>query len=188
MRPAILSLLAAASLFAADPASPEPQIPRKAPELVIQLPGKQMLLSQFRGYVCVLAFMSTTCPHCQHLATVLSGLQQEYSSKGVQMLGVTFNPEATTELGSFTQTYARGMFPVGLSTDPIVTAFVQHPPGIHYIPMIVFIDKNGIIRSQHLGINDSQFFEEKVEVANIKGDLEKIFKEPTIQLPAAKKK
>jgi peroxiredoxin len=189
MRPAILTLFAAVALCAADPTpGPQPQIPRKAPELTIQMPGKQMLLSQLRGYVCVVAFMSTTCPHCQRLATVLSGLQPEYASKGVQMLGVVFNPEAVTDLGNFAQVYARNMFPVGMSTDPTVAEFVQHPPGIHYIPMIVFIDKQGVIRSQHLGLTDKEFFDEKFEVPNIRGDLDKILKEPVIQLPAPKKK
>jgi thiol-disulfide isomerase/thioredoxin len=184
--PVILTLVAAAAMFAADPApGPPPQIPRKAPELVIQMPGKQMLLSQFRGYVCGVAFMSTTCPHCQHLAGVLSGLQQEYSSKGVQMLGVVFNPEANVELGNFTAVYARNMFPIGISVDPIVASFVQHPPGIHYIPMMAFIDKQGIIRAQHLGINDAQFFLESVEVQNIKAELDKILSQPVIQLPPA---
>ena len=109
MRRTIFSLLSAASvfaavtLFAADPAAPEPTIPRKAPELTIQMPGKQIQLSQYKGYVCVLAFMSTECPHCQHLAAVLSLMQQDYSSKGVQMLGVVFNAEATTNLAGFTR-------------------------------------------------------------------------------------
>ena len=62
------------------------------------MPGKQVMLSQYHGYVCAVAFMSTTCPHCQHLAGVLSALQQEYAPKGVQILGVVFNPEANTEL------------------------------------------------------------------------------------------
>ena len=136
----------------------------------------------------LLAFILTTCPHCQHLATVLSGLQQEYAPKGVQMLGVVFNPEAITEAANFAHVYAHGMFPIGMSTDAIVADFVQHPPGIHYIPMIAFIDKQGVIRNQHLGATDKEYFEEAVEVQNIKADLDKILKEPVIQLPAAKKK
>jgi thiol-disulfide isomerase/thioredoxin len=194
MKRTILSLLTAAGLFAAvtvfaaDPAAPEPTVPRKAPELSIQMPGKQIQLSQFKGYVCVLAFMSTECPHCQHLATVLSMMQQEYAPKGVQMLGVVFNAEATTNLPNFAKTYARGMFPIGMSTEPVVKAFVEHPPGIPYIPMIDFIDKNGVIRGQHLGANDSHFFDENVEVQNIRAELDKIFKDPVIQLPGAKKK
>src|SRR5271165_5772988 len=129
---------AVATLCAAESTSAVagPQIPRKAPELVIQMPGKQVMLSQYQGYICAVAFMSTTCPHCQHLATVLGPIQQEYASKGVQVLGVVFNPEANTELLNFTRVYAHDFFPVGMSTDATVAAFVQHPPGIHYIPMM----------------------------------------------------
>lgn len=188
-RSAILTLVAAAGLFAADPASgPLPQIPRKSPELLIQMPGKQIMLSQFRGYVCAVAFMSTTCPHCQHLALVLSVLQQEYAPKGVQMLGVAINPEANADLASFTSTYARGLFPVGMSTEVIVKEYLQHPPGIPYFPMIAFIDKHGIIRSEHLGANDAKFFDEKVEAQNIRADLDAILKDPVVPLPAVKKK
>ena len=169
-------LLAAVTLCAAE-------IPRKAPELAIQMPGgKQTLLSDYKGYIRVLAFMSTTCPHCQHLATVLGPIQQEYAPKGVQVLGVVFNPEANTDLPNFIRAFARSLFPIGMSTESTSVEFVQHPPGIHYIPMIVFIDKQGIIRAQHLGIDDGPFFEEKVEVQNIKGELDKIIKQPTITL------
>jgi thiol-disulfide isomerase/thioredoxin len=183
-------LLAAAALSAADTTAPVPgpQLPRKAPELVILMPGKQVLLSDYKGYICAVAFMSTTCPHCQHLATVLGPIQQEYAPKGVQVLGVVFNPEANTDLSMFARTFARNLFPIGMSTEPKVVEFVQHPPGIHYIPMMDFIDKQGVIRTQHLGINDQAFFTEATLVQNIKGDLDKIIKEPSVQLPGAKKK
>ena len=182
----IVALVAAGALMAADPApASTAQIPRKAPELLIQMAGKQISLSQYKGFVCAVAFMSTQCPHCQHLAGVLAGLQTEYAPKGVQMLGVVFNPEAITDMANFTTAFARNMFPVGMSTDAIVASFVQHPPGIHYIPMIAFIDKQGIIRGQHLGINDADFFDQKTEVQNIRGELDKILKEPVIQLPKA---
>jgi thiol-disulfide isomerase/thioredoxin len=181
-------MMAAATLCAAETAAPGsgPQIPRNAPELVIQLPGRQMKLSNFRGYICVVAFMSTTCPHCQHLATVLGPIQQEYAPKGVQVLGVVFNPEANTDLPNFSRLYAQNLFPIGMSTDEIVTAFVQHPPGIHYIPMIAFIDKHGVIRAQHLGIDEQKapFF---ADPQNIKNELDKIIKEPTVMVPEKKK-
>ena len=193
MRPLLsILLLAAGTLCAADATAPAagPQIPRKAPELAIQLPDRQLLLSSYRGYICVVAFMSTTCPHCQHLASVLGPIQQEYAPKGVQVLGVVFNPEANIGLPAFSRAYARDLFPIGMSTDETVAAFVQHPPGIHYIPMIAFIDKHGVIRAQHLGINDGVFFTENVEVQNIKDELDRIIKDPIVTLPepAVKKK
>jgi hypothetical protein len=113
-------------------------------------------------------------------------LQPEYAPKGVQMLGVLFNAEANQDLGKFTVLYSKGAYPVGMSTDPIVTEFVQHPPGIHYIPMLVFIDKNGVIRSQHLAISDANYFKESDEVQNIRNDIDAILKEPTIKMPAGK--
>src|ERR1700733_1446245 len=124
-----LLLTAVAALYGADatPPASKPQIPRKAPELVIQMQGKQVLLSQYRGYICAVAFMSTTCPHCQHLAGVLGPIQQEYASKGVQVLGVVFNPEANVGLPDFVRGYVRNLFPVGMSTDEVIAAFVQHP-------------------------------------------------------------
>jgi thiol-disulfide isomerase/thioredoxin len=187
MRATLSILLAAvATLCAADSTTHAsgPQIPRKAPELVIQMPGKQVLLSQYRGYICVIAFMSTTCPHCQHLAGVLGPIQQEYAPKGVQVLGVVFNPEANTELLNFSRAYARDLFPIGMSTDATVAAFVEHPPGIHYIPMMVFIDKHGVIRAQHLGIDaeKEKFYTENVLVQNIKDEVDRIIKEPTVAL------
>jgi hypothetical protein len=190
MKPlAILTLVAASAAIAADPPpGPPPEIPRKATELMIQMPGRPTPLSAFRGYVCAVAFMSTTCPHCQNLAGVLGPIQQEYASKGVQVLGVVFNPEAITELGNFAHVYAKNMFPIGMSTDPIVAAFLQHPPGMHYIPMMAFIDKQGIIRGEHLGLTDAQFFKEDVVSLNVRSELDRILKEPLIQLPAAKKK
>jgi thiol-disulfide isomerase/thioredoxin len=182
----LLSFAAAANLCAADaaPAVPGPQIPRKAPELVIQMPFSQVKLSNYQGYICAIAFMSTTCPHCQHLAGILGPIQQEYAPKGVQVLGVVFNPEATTGLRDFSHIFARDLFPIGMSTDAVVTAFVQHPPGIHYIPMMAFIDKHGIIRAQHLGIDaeKEKFFLENVVVQNIKDELDKIIKQPTVAL------
>jgi len=192
MRPIFSILLAAAAtLCAADTVAPGsgPRIPRMAPELVIQMPGKPVLLSQYRGYICAVAFMSTTCPHCQHLAGVLGPIQQEYAPKGVQVLGVVFNPEANTGLLDFTRTFARSLFPIGMSTDQKVAAFVQHPPGIHYIPMMAFIDKHGVIRAQHLGIDEekAKFFADNVEVQNIKNELDKIIQKPAVTVPDKKK-
>ena len=181
VRPIVSILLAAAATLAGA------EIPRLAPEFTIIMQGRPVQLSQYKGYICAVAFMSTTCPHCQHLATVLGPIQQEYASKGVQVIGAVFNPSANVDLPAFTHTFAKNLFPIGLASEEKVVAFVQHPPGIHYIPMIVFIDKHGVIRAQHLGIDDAAFFGEAVEVQNIKSELDKIIKQPTVALPAKKK-
>ena len=194
-RRAILTLVAAgglsaaAALLAADATpGPQPQIPRQSADLAIQMPGKQVHLSQYRGYVCALAVMSTTCPHCQHLAQVLAFIQQEFSSKGVQVLGVVINAEANTDLPNFRTVFGKNMYPIGMSTDTVVKPFLEHPASMMYFPMMEFIDKQGVVRGEHLGATDPTFFAEQNEMQNIRAELNNILNQPVIQLPAAKKK
>jgi peroxiredoxin len=149
MRKALMLLAVAATAFAAGP------VPRKAAEFVIQSPdGKQTLLSAYRGKDVVLAFMFTTCPHCKIMAQTLSRLQTEYAGKGVQMLGATFNPEAATQVQMFNKVLGVN-FPCGFSTNENVLKFLQQPAtNPPFIPILVFIDRNGIIRAQHILTGD----------------------------------
>ena len=39
-------------------------------------------------------FLYTTCQHCQATARMLNGLEKELGSRGLQVVGVAFNPEA----------------------------------------------------------------------------------------------
>ena len=65
----LLTTLALASLATSSFAIPA--LPRKSPEFVIHLTdGSQKLLSSYRGKTIAMAFMFTTCPHCQKTAGV----------------------------------------------------------------------------------------------------------------------
>ncbi|HKD04360.1 MAG TPA: TlpA disulfide reductase family protein [Bryobacteraceae bacterium] len=127
------------------------QIPRKASEFVIQMPdGKQTLLSSYRGKAVVLALMFTTCPHCQKDATLLSEIQKEYAGKGVQVLGATFDADANKRIKQFNAVFATG-FPCGTATNKAVLEFLQQPEtDPPFVPVLVFIDKTGTIRSVHM--------------------------------------
>ena len=61
-------------------------VPRPSPELVINLhDGKQVLLSQYRGKVVVVAFILTWCPHCQKTIGYLIKDQNTYGPRGFQV-------------------------------------------------------------------------------------------------------
>jgi peroxiredoxin len=127
------------------------QVPRKASEFVIQMPdGKQTLLSSYRGKTVVLALMFTTCPHCQKNATLLSEIQKEYAAKGVQVLGATFDQGSEKRIKQFDAVFATG-FPCGTATNKAVLEFLQQPEtDPPFVPVLVFIDKAGTIRSVHM--------------------------------------
>jgi peroxiredoxin len=173
MRKLILLATAAASLtglllFGAT-------VPRKAPEFVFKMTnGQQQLLSQYRGKTIVLAFMFTTCPHCQHTAQVLTKVQTEYADRGVQVLGACFDDGAPGRTADFNKQLGLN-FPVGVSNQGSVLEFVQHPPAEPYfVPILVFIDKTGMIRSQYIG--DEKFLDQ--QETNIRAEIDKMLKTP----------
>jgi len=127
-----------------------PDAPRKAPDFQIHMAdGKNLSLSEFRGKkVCVVAFISTTCPHCQAYVQMLSGIQRDYAERGVQILGVAFDDGAEKALPGFLQQF-RPAFPLGWDKHADVMGFLQISilsPG--FVPKVAFIDRGGTIRKQ----------------------------------------
>jgi peroxiredoxin len=157
-------------------------LPRKAAEFVIHMPdGKEVLLSSYRGKTVVLALMFTTCPHCQKNAQVLSDIQKEYANKGVQVLGATFDQDASRQVAQFDAIFAKG-FPCGYSTNQAVLTFLQQPATKPpFVPIMVFIDKTGMIRSLKMVTEDTkpdgpeQVFFQKPEIS-IRAELDKMLK------------
>lgn len=179
----VRTLSACFVLFALAGSAPDAaaQTPRKAPEFAVRLtPSGQSLLSQHRGKVVLLAFMSTTCGHCQKLAPVLSDLQKEYGPRGFQALGVAFNDMANMLVPDFNK-QVRPNYPMGWSPRDPVLEFIQHSPMKQlFVPILVFIDRDGMIRSQHLG--DDPFFQNQNQ--NLRQTIETMLKSAA---PARKK-
>jgi peroxiredoxin len=173
---ALSSLVATVALAAAP-------VPRKAPEFVILNPdGKQQLLSSYRGKVVVLALMFTTCPHCQKTATYLAGLQKEYADKGLQVLGATWDPQAKSQVAQFNRLFGVN-FPCGYSLRENVLSFLGLPESSPpFVPVLVFIDRAGTIRAQHMMTGDegpdsaeSKWFQ-TMDTGGIKAEVDKLLK------------
>jgi peroxiredoxin len=152
MRTAFLATalaLAASALYSGE-------VPRKAPEFSVMLPsGTTHLLSQYKGKVVVVEFLFTTCPHCQTSAQLLTKLQNEYGPRGLQVLGVAFNPMAKMLVPDFVRDF-KVNFPIGYSERPPVTTFLQHPDSESLtVPQIVFVDRKGVVRGQSLPRGDT---------------------------------
>ena len=129
-----------------------------------------MLLSSYKGKVVVLAFLSTTCPHCQRFVPTLSSAEREFGPKGVQVLGAAFNEMANMYLPDFVKQY-RPEFPFGWAMRDPVLEFLQHSAMFQlYVPIVVGIDRQGVIREQYTG--DSAFFEN--EQGNLRAMIERL--------------
>jgi peroxiredoxin len=179
----------AATLFAQAPLAPKgpSATPRPSGEFVIHMTdGSQKLLSAYRGKVVVMAFMFTTCTHCQHTAGILAKVQTEYAAKGVQVLGVTIDPGAQQGIPRFLKITGAN-FPVGFSAQDQAITFLHAPTDGWYVPMLAFIDRTGTVRSQYVVLDPgdaaSKWLEE--QEVNIRKEIDKYVK-PTAHTTSAK--
>jgi thiol-disulfide isomerase/thioredoxin len=165
MRTAVLTLLCIAAAGSA----------RVSPPFTILRQGKPPLaLSQYRGKVVALAFIQTTCPHCQILTTVLNSIARDYALRGVQVLECAFNDDARRALPDFLQQF-HPAFPVGWSNRATVMAYLQYTiiePRPLYVPHMVFLDRRGVIQGDYPG--ESDFFRDPN--TSIRAELEKLLK------------
>ena len=150
-------------------------VPRRSPEYAVKLTtGRQLLVSSYRGKVVALMFVSTDCPHCAETCQLMDGIQKEYGPRGLQTLAVAFNPMAMMLVPEFIQR-AQATFPVGYDERNTALAYLEIPSNQQlWVPIMVFIDRNGTIRGQYLG--DDKFFSDREK--NIRGTLEMLLKEP----------
>ena len=139
-------------LLAASLAALAADVPRKSPDFALHLAdGKDVQLGQFRGKVVVLAFISTTCPHCQNYTQILSAIQKDYAPRGVQVLAAAFNDGAQSLLPAFLAQF-HPAFPVGWEDRVSALSFMQISIlNQGYVPKVVFIDRAGTIQKQFEG-------------------------------------
>jgi cytochrome oxidase Cu insertion factor (SCO1/SenC/PrrC family) len=154
--------------------APAAPLPRPSPDFAIHLsPSEQVSPTQYKGKVVVLAFILTTCSHCQHTTGILSGLQREYGPRGLQVLAAAFNPMANMLVPDFIKQF-QPAFPVGYTERLDVLGYLDHSEILQmYVPVLVFIDRNGMIRHQYLGDDPFQQNQEK----NLRGTIEALLKE-----------
>lgn len=174
-----ISVLTLACLSVLTPLSGA-DVPRPSPDYTVKLPsGQQIPISSYRGKVVALLFVSTTCPHCQETCRLMSSLVKEYGPRGFETVAAAFNPMARMLVPEFVQK-SGATFPVGYDEWESVAGFLQRPTILQtFVPIMVFIDRQGVIRGQYLG--DDSFF--GAQEKNIRSMIETLLKAPA----AAKK-
>jgi thiol-disulfide isomerase/thioredoxin len=161
MRAGLLALLSLS--LSAQPAHFTMQRP-KAPDLS---------LSQYRGKIVAVAFISTECPHCQDLTRILTPLAREYAPRGVQFVECAFNEGADRLLKDFIDRFAPP-FPVGYSSPAVVRTYLHYSllDAKFFVPHMQFLDRSGVVRLDIPG--EADFF--KTPEASIRTQLEKMLK------------
>lgn len=161
-------------------------VPRPAPDFKINLDARtQISLSQYKGKVVALAFVLTSCPHCQKAIGALSKEQKQRGGQGLQVLASAVDLGADKLLDGFKRQMAPP-FPVGYNAVEPVFNFMQHPKMARpSMPFLVFLDRQGVIRSQYEGSHP--FLADEAMEANIHKEIGALLEPPRGKGAAARK-
>ena len=173
-------VLCAASLAAAA------EIPRPSPDFTVYLnDGRQIHISEYKGKVVVFAFILTGCSHCQFTSQVLTKLQQDYGSRGLQVIASAINEMSKLYVPDFIKNF-HPAYPVGYNEREAAEDYLQHPAMYRLLmPQVVVIDRKGTIRAQYAG--DDKFFENADQEKNFRNLIEPLLKEGAAQTAGRKK-
>jgi thiol-disulfide isomerase/thioredoxin len=83
----------AALLLAAFSAAGAPQAKTPADPKVIDAPGYQKLVQQYRGKPLLMTFWATWCEPCRDEYPMLNELAKQYAPQGLQVVGINFDDE-----------------------------------------------------------------------------------------------
>ena len=134
-------------LMAAGAGWAQVNVPRPAPEFLIQEPsGRTTKLSSYRGDVVLLAFIVTSCSHCQAASKEFEKLQAEFGPRGFHAAAAAFDDSA--DLSAFARRFEL-TFPIGRVGPGGVRAFLGISSANRIsTPQVVLIDRLGMIRAQ----------------------------------------
>ena len=117
---------------------------RKAADFELKsLDGEHVDLASFRGKVVVLDFWATWCGPCRQELPIVDKLRQEFGEQ-VQFLGI--NEEENGTVKGFLHRN-----PYGITVLMDAKRSVNRIYGVHSIPTLVVIDKDGVIRQHFVG-------------------------------------
>jgi hypothetical protein len=124
------------------------EAPRR-PALSILRPGAAPLaISQYRGKILALIFISTECSHCQDFTKAIVPIAKTYSARGVQFVECAVNDGAENRIKEFVERF-QPSFPVGWGTQESMMSFLGASfmdPHAMYVPHMVLLDRAGYVR------------------------------------------
>ncbi len=134
-------LLAGLAAFAADKYD---LVGKPAPDLVARgLGGENVRISEHRGEVVVVSFWSGRCNTCRAQLNALDRIAKTYASAGLTVIGVNLDYDQARA-----EKFARAQdvqFPLLISAPENTGQDFR----IDRLPMMVFVDRQGVLRAAH---------------------------------------
>ena len=122
------------------------------------LEGKAVKLSDFKGKVVLLNFWATWCPPCRDEIPDLISLQQQYSPRGLVVLGIAMDGRGAAIVKPFAEKMKIN-YPLVIGDQKTSEDY----GGIDALPTTFIIDRKGNVIAQQKGATDRESFEEAIK-------------------------
>lgn len=127
-------------------------LPMTAPDFSIKdISGNIVSLEDFKGKIVLLDFWATWCPPCNQTIPELIDLQKKYQDKGLVVLGVSIddiNQTDNAKMADFVNS-KKINYTILRANEKIMTDYCGSTRP--HIPLLFFIDGNGMIVDTHQG-------------------------------------
>jgi cytochrome c biogenesis protein CcmG, thiol:disulfide interchange protein DsbE len=121
------------------------------------LKGKTVRLEDYKGKIVLINFWATWCAPCQSEMPELVKLQKKYRAKGLQILGVTYEPEKLRAVNRVALKFKIN-YPLLFGSEELSKQYKIE----EVLPVTILVDREGKIQSQILGIIDTKDIEQKI--------------------------
>ena len=128
-----------------------------APDFSLQaLDGKTIKFSDFKGKVVILNFWATWAPSCMREMAALDEIYEAHKENLV-VLGISVDSDGRDIVKAYVEK-RKITYPILIATREMLDEFAIEVP-IETIPTTVIVDKNGFIRSKHVGAHSKTALE-----------------------------
>lgn len=137
---------------------PAPKVGEPAPDFTLpDVDGNVVRLSDFRGKTVVMNFWATWCPPCRKEFPELVELYDTNKDSGLVVLGINLQ-EPPDQVRKFAEKYG-ATFPIVIDLDADVAGQYR----LLGLPMTWFVDTEGILQAQQVGVLTKAILTDKLD-------------------------
>jgi thiol-disulfide isomerase/thioredoxin len=145
----------------ADPEA-QPMLGKTAPQFtLVDVNGKKVSLSQFKGHPIVMNFWATYCGPCRLEMPWFQQLEGKYQAQGLVVLGLDQDEGMATKEIADAAKKVGVSYPILLPDDKVASSYQLGD----YLPETIYIDKSGKIVDQTVGAHSKDELEADIQKA-----------------------